>query len=155
MFEQLKRSYYIKYGYKEKDFIIGSPVSISVLKDWSDKEYDLSQSSYLAFPNKWRRRPDILLLEEQNFMLLLVTVINKIFDNPNVREPEMEFVSRFGYHMLVSFKKNHKKVQICDVEAVTIFLCRSMLMLTKNKYRIRVIFAEKQLAVHHFKEILG
>ena len=154
MFEQLKRSFYINYGYKEKDFISGKPIKISVVKDWAEEEYEIEQTSYLAFPNKWRNRPDILLLEEQNFMLLLTTVLNRVFDNPDVREPELEFVSRFGYHMVVRFCKQHKSVKACDANAIAIFLCHTMLRLTKNKLRISVIIAEKKLAIEHFNEIL-
>ena len=109
----------------------------------------------MAFPNKWRARPDIVLLEEQNYMLLIVTVINRIFENKDDREPTIEFVSRYGYHIVVSFKKYHKNVQLCDVKMLCAFITHTMLRLTKNKYRIRVIFAEKKLAIFHFGEMLA
>lgn len=155
MFEQFKRNFYINTGYKEKDLIVGKPVKISIVEDWFTEQGGIDQSSYFSFQEKWSKRPDIMLLEEQNFMLLLVTVLNRIFDKPGEQVIELEFVSRYGYHMIVSFKKQHKGIQACDAEAVAIFLCHTMLKLTKNKYRIRVIFAEKKLAIEHFKEVIG
>lgn len=153
MFERIKRRLYIDYGYKEKDFISGKPVKISVIKDWHNPNYGINQTSYLSFQNRWKNNDNILLLEEQNYMLLLTRVINMVFADESNSSPEFEFASRYGYHLIAKFKKYHKKVKYCDVQAISIFLCYTMLRLTKNKLRIRVIFAEKELSISHYKEI--
>ena len=45
MFEQFKRNFYINIGYKEKDFIVGKPVKISIVEDWFTEQGGIDQSS--------------------------------------------------------------------------------------------------------------